>query len=30
VSIAARLTAQKPVVIDGPFENSPQPQTFAR
>jgi hypothetical protein len=30
VSIAARLTAQKPVVIDGPIENSPQPQTFAR
>jgi hypothetical protein len=27
VSIAAKLTAQKPVVIDGPFENSPQPQT---
>lgn len=31
VSIAVRLTAQKPVVIDGPFENSTQPQTgFAR
>ncbi len=26
VSIAARLTAQKPVVIDGPFQNSPQPE----
>jgi len=31
VSIAVRLTAQKPVVIDGPFENSTHPQTgFAR
>ena len=26
VSIAARLMAQKPVVIDGPFENSPKPR----
>jgi hypothetical protein len=24
ISIAVRLTAQKPVVVDGPFENSPQ------
>ena len=26
VSIAARLTAQKPVTIDGPFENSSKPR----
>jgi hypothetical protein len=26
VSIAVRLTAQKPLTIDGPFENSPKPR----